>query len=91
MKQFNLKVHLALILAAVLLTVPVAHFSDDSILRFITVSRINMHNILDPSKPMGEGIILDEAGVPLYDYGYKDGYYIGVQRNPTIISQQAFY
>jgi len=90
MKQFNIKKHLALILVAIVLTIPVAPFSYDMTLMFITKSVIMGYNILDPSKPIGKGILLDNAGVPMYDYGYTDGIYIGIQRNPVIISQQAF-
>jgi hypothetical protein len=31
----------------------------------------------------------DDAGVPLVDYGYIDGVYIGVQRNPVTIERKA--
>ncbi|MDY6964340.1 MAG: D-glucuronyl C5-epimerase family protein [Halobacteriota archaeon] len=89
--QFNIKKHLAIILVAILLTFPVANFSGDLVLSFITVSIVNTRNILDPSKSIGEGILLDESGVPLYDYGYNGDVYIGIQRNPVTISQQAFY
>ena len=89
MKQFNIKKHLALISVAILLTFPVAHFSEDITLTFIANSVSTAYNILDPSKPIGKGILLDESGVPLYDYGYTDGVHIGIQRNPVIVSQQA--
>ena len=91
MKQFNIKKHLALISVAILLTFPVAHFSEDMTLTFVTNSVSAAYNILDPSKPIGKGILIDEAGVPLYDYGYTGGVYIGVQRNPVTVSQQAFH
>ena len=35
-------------------------------------------------------IILDNSGVPIVDYGYIGGMYIGKQRNPVTISQRAF-
>jgi hypothetical protein len=58
MKRFNIKKHLALISVAILLTFPVAHFSEDITLSFITNSVVTTRNILDPSKPIGKGILL---------------------------------
>ena len=37
----------------------------------------------------GTTLLLDDAGVPLVDYGYFDGVYVGKQRNPVTISYQA--
>jgi len=88
-KRFDIRKHLALILVAILLTFPVAHFSEDITLTFVTNSVYTAYNILDPAKPIGKGILIDEAGVPFYDYGYTCGVYIGIQRNPVIVSQQA--
>ena len=33
--------------------------------------------------------ILDDAGIPIVDYGYIDGIYIGKQRNPVTVCQKA--
>lgn len=86
MKQFNMKKHFALILVAILLTIPISYLSYDMALTFITKSVILAYNIPDP----GKGILLDKAGMPMFDYGYTDGVYIGIQRNPVHVSQQAF-
>ena len=36
-------------------------------------------------------IIIDESGVPIVDYGYKDGIYIGKQRYAITISHRGLY
>jgi len=87
MKQFfNIKKHLILILVAMMLTIPASYFLYDITLMLITKSVNLAYNRPEP----GKGIILDSAGVPMSDYGYTDGVYIGIQRNPVHISQQAF-
>ena len=79
------KKHLMLLLVAIILTIPVSYFGFNTTSDFIEKSVIIAYD-----KPgLGKEIVLDNSGVPMFDYGYVDGVYIGIQRNPVQVSHQA--
>ncbi len=75
--------HFVLIIVAVILTIPISQFYGEISLNLITESTQVLYR-------EQKEISLDNFGVPMNDYGYINGVYIGKQRNPVTISHQAF-
>src|ERR687889_221178 len=75
----KLNVILAISLGAVLILLAYAN----------NVSLIKAAPSTADNKKEGFNVMLDNYSLPIVDYGYEEGIYIGPQRNPVTIAQNA--
>ena len=81
--KVNIKKHIVIFFTALVLTFIVCNFTEG-------LSQIIIRDLYSKLEGThGIQTILDERGVPIVDYGYVSGVYIGKQRNPVTVSQKA--
>ena len=78
------KRHIVILLVALIATFTISNFTEDTLGDLIKAVYSNL-----TGKPLSN-ILLDDSGIPIVDYGYIEGIYIGEQRNPVAICQKAF-
>ncbi|MCD6300040.1 MAG: hypothetical protein J7L78_02575, partial [Dehalococcoidales bacterium] len=81
-----MKKHL-LIITCLLIITPFVCTYTESLSKDVIAT---IYHAVFPPKSKG-GVTLDDYGVPIVDYGYDDGNYIGKQRNPVTIAQKGFF
>ncbi len=69
-----------------LITIPLTMLTYGTYEKILTYSYAHVFSV---NNKTGTKIIFDESGVPIVDYGTLNGIYIGRQRNPVTIAQEA--
>lgn len=81
----KIKKYIIILFILLVITIPLSNFTEDISTKLI----VSVLSIFE-DKTASHNIIYDNSGVPIVDYGYTGGVFIGEQRNPITISQQAF-
>ena len=82
-----LKKHLMIILFLLIITIPISNTivnEEKNIIR-------EAYFIIKGEKYDNTNVIINESGIPIVDYGYVKGVFIGKQINPVTVSQKALY
>jgi len=88
----KMKKHAIILLVALIATFIICNFTEDVSKSLIKeVYKILVDVFMSEDFKSGKKIILDDSGIPMVNYGYTYGIYIGKQRNPVAISQKALY
>lgn len=77
----KLRVHILFIFIALVFAIPFTHLNAEIIK--------SGYDTFFPQK--AQVITVDKGGIPIIDYGYNNGVYVGKQKNPVQISQTALF
>lgn len=85
MKLKKIMTHILILFIVLASTLVICNFTED-----MSLNLINTANPFPEEKTSTTINIIDADGIPIVDYGYINGKYVGRQRNPVVISQKAF-